>query len=229
MADEERTGSCPCCQRRDPRRKLVCDACRSRLRSRLAELPDLYDRLVVEGHPVMVGRGLGGPVSGSRERRLPIAVDRHDLTAPARNVHLVGDDQVGYDSVAGELDFWVRDWREARGGQERLPDPEVRTLALWLERRAEDACDSHPAVDEMFDALGRLTATMRRLLGEVEVPDYKQGVPCRRCDAMALVRVNGSDWIECTGCPELLSPEEYGRWTKLLAEQAKTTRREKAA
>lgn len=261
MADEERTGTCPCCARRDPRRRLVCDVCRSKLRSWLREIPDLYGELGEQhdappvdrdlvlyppGHKregewvthldelavalpagAVAGQALGGPVSGSTEPRLPIRVDPLDLAAPARNVHLLGEDQVGYESVASELDFWVRDWREARGGLERLPDPDVSTLASWLERRAEDACDAHPAVDEMFEAVARLRSALRRQVGQADVPDYKQGVPCRRCDAMALVRVNGSDWIECADCPELLSPEEYERWCGLLAEQAKSKRRER--
>lgn len=222
MSDEERTGSCPCCALRDPRTPLVCDACRSRLRSWLRELPGLLAELDETRFEPAVRHDVGGKVTGSRERRLPIRVDPTDLLGPAKHVLLLGEDQIGYESVASELDFWVRDWREARGGAERLPDPDVRTLASWLERRAEDACDAHPAIDEMFTAIRRIRLTLLGQLGKFDVPDYKKGVPCRRCDTMALVRHNGSDWIECGNCPELLSPDEYDRWCGLLAAAAKS-------
>lgn len=217
MADEERTGSCITCFRRDPNTPLVCDVDRSKLRTWLREIPELFAEMV-EAEPVLIpGPGLGGPVSGSKERPLPIRVDPFDLAAPARHLLLVGEDQVGYESVASVLDFWVRDWREARGGLERHPEPDVRTLATWLLRRADDACDGHPAVDEMFQDMARLRSALRGQLGQVEIPDYKKGVPCRRCDRLTLVRLNGSDWIECAQCPELLSPDEFDRWVGLLA------------
>lgn len=215
MSTEEPTGNCPCCARRDPRTPMVCDVDRSKLRSWLREIPDLYEQMVGERfESVMAGRGLGGPVSGSREKPLPIRIDPHDLSAPARVSRLLGEDQIGYESIASELDFWVQDLREWRGRGEGRPDPDVRLLAEWLEKRIEEACDDHPAVDEMFQAVGRIRSTLRSQLGLIETPDYKEGVPCPYCDRLTLVRENGSDWIECQaqGCGKLLSPEEFQRW-----------------
>lgn len=161
----------------------------------------------------VAGQMLTGPVSGSSEPRLPIRVNLVDLKAPARRVYLLGEDQIGYESVASELDFWVRDWREARGGRERLPEPTVPELASWLERRTEDAADAHPAIDEMFGAIRRIRLALLGQLGKFDIPDYKKGVPCPRCDRLTLLRENGSDFISCGSCPQLLTPAEFDRWT----------------
>jgi hypothetical protein len=167
-----------------------------------------------------------GPVSGSKEPRLPIDVDEVDLTAPARNAWLLGDDQIGHTPVASTLDFWVRDWREARGGREGLPSPYVPALASWLLRRVDDAMDAHPAIDEFYDSIRRIHGALRGQLGLFDIPDYKRGVPCPRCETLSLVRANGSDWVECGYCGSLLTPEQYDEYVAALAAQM---RQEKAA
>ena len=213
MADEERSGSCPTCGLRDPRHPLICDADRSKLHSWLREIPDLLAELEETRFEPGARVDVGGKVSGSRERRLPIRVDPTDLLGPAKHVLLLGEDQIGYESVASELDFWVRDWREARGGREGLPNPDVPSLASWLERRADDAADGHPAIDEMFGAIRRIRLTLLGQLGKFDIPDYKRGIPCPRCDRLTLLRENGSDFISCASCPQLLTPAEFDRWT----------------
>jgi hypothetical protein len=295
---EEPSGSCVTCQRRDPHRGLVCDADRPKLRSWLKEIPDLFDDLVAQDEPdplaagPVKGQSTGGPVSGSKERKLPIDVDAHDLAEPpsvkyvkdalmptvrssgetqwvgaripgrddeavvwqevyphevvraektfhcrcanpeahanqpARPVLVAAKDQVGYTSVASELDFWVQDWREARDLGERRPDPDVRSLALWLEVRLDDMCDAHPAVDEMFHAVRRLRSALRGVLGLIEpLPDYRPDVPCPGCSALTLFKANGSDRYECDSCPRLLTPEEFDRWAGLVLADKKWRKR----
>jgi Zn ribbon nucleic-acid-binding protein len=163
-------------------------------------------------------------VSGSKEPRLPIDVDEVDLTAPARNAWLLGDDQVGHTSVAGTLDFWARDWREARGGLERLPDPFVPALASWLLRRVDDAMGVHLAIDEFFHDVRRTHGALRGQLGLVDVPDYKRGVPCPKCETLALYRANGSEWVECGACGSMLTTDEYDTYVAALAAQMRQER-----
>lgn len=213
--------------------------------TRAARVRDENDRSVVvrvPGHPAdpaansapagpVPGPGKGGRVSGSRETPTPLRIDPADLTADARLLNLTRleypehhEDQTGYLPVATVLDGWVRDWREHRDRGEGLPEATVPALARWLSVRLDDACDDHPAVDEFHDEIKQLRSSLRSTLGVVDIPDYKRGVPCRSCDNLTLVRYNGSDWVECTAvdtdgnpCPELMSPEEYERWTGLLA------------
>lgn len=173
------------------------------------------------------GARAGGRVSGSKEPPSPTPVTPLDLTAPervpvTRTVYKEQpSDQVGELSVATVLDGWVRDWRITRDRGEGLPEPEVPTLAGWLLNRLDWACDDNPAVDEFAADISHLRAILRSVLGLREVPDYKVGVPCRRCDSLTLFRVNGSDWIECGQCPDLMSPEEYERWVGLVAAAVK--------
>lgn len=58
MADEERTGSCIACFRRDPLPELqpVCGVCRSRLRNQLREIPDYCAELASLGYVERDGR-----------------------------------------------------------------------------------------------------------------------------------------------------------------------------
>ncbi|GAA0738662.1 hypothetical protein Drose_04295 [Dactylosporangium roseum] len=223
---DEPSGSCPACWRRDPHTPQLCGVCRSRFRTWLVEIPDLHAQLLAEEPSGIAGQRAGGRVSGSKERPLPIRVDPLDLTGPARHVWLLGEDQVGYESVASVLDFWVRDWREARGGLERLPEPSVPVLAAWLLRRADDAMDAHPAVDECFEDVRRVHGALRAQLGLVDPrPEYLDGVPCKRCGAATLWRVPGSDYAsECAipTCKGLLTEDEYAAWT---SEVATTVRR----
>lgn len=176
------------------------------------------------------GPGKGGRVSGSRETPTPLRIDPADLTASARVLALTNlreryrsppyaehhADQIGHLPVATVLDGWVRDWRGLRDRGEGLPDPTVPELAAWLGNRVEWACDEHPAIGECMDELGQVRSVLRGALGLIEVPDYKYGVPCPACDALTLVRLNGSEWIECD-CGELMSPDEYEKWVALLA------------
>lgn len=218
MSDEEPSGSCPTCFRRDPNTPLICDVDRSKLRSWLGDIPHLFAELQALEPDGINGQSARGRVSGSKEKQLPIRVDPLDLTAPARFVWLDGEDQVGYVSVASTLDFWVRDWREARGGREGLPAPYVPALASWLLRRADDAMDSHPAIDEAWNDVRRIHGALRAQLGlDDPRPVHLVGVPCKRCGQGTLWRVPESEYAsECAipDCRAVLKPGEYEAWTR---------------
>lgn len=273
--DDQPSGSCPTCRRRDPRVEQLCDVCRSRLRASLFDIPALYAELeerieersvpsdvrvaltVTEWDaeakravrvPATVARpsdpaaywtpsgasssaSRGGPVSGSKEKRLPIDTDAVDLTGPVRSagVAVLDEDAVGYESVASVLDFWVEDWRADRGAGERRPSATVPELARWLLDRLDDACDSAPAIGEFFEAIRLLRGALRRELKLVDVPDYKRGIPCGHCGALTLVHHDGSDRIECASCPALLSFIEYDAHVRALSAVQVQLRRSKVA
>lgn len=228
MTDEQPTGSCPCCRRRDPREGYSCGPCRSRLRSWLGEIPDLYTRLLAEPLAPSGSPAKGGPVTGSRDRPIPIRVDLFDLTHYGAGEALYGVDQVGHVPVWMTLQTWTADWMQVLDRGETGPAWWVGGFCEWMRERVDDVCDIHPAIDEAFTDIRRLHGAIKAQLGDVEVPDYKKGIPCRneRCNALALVRHNGSDFIECGECPAVLTPEEYDRWVRALASAMK---KEKAA
>lgn len=81
MADQdERTGTCPLCWKRDPRQGVVCDLCTQRLAARLWELRDLHALLLAALGP---GRAQSQRVSGSREAPLPLRVSALDFAGDA--------------------------------------------------------------------------------------------------------------------------------------------------
>lgn len=231
MTDDQPTGSCPTCQRRDARTPQLCDVCRSRLRSFLADVPDLYSQLLAEEYDGLAGSKAGGRVSGSKERRLPIDTDAVDLTGPVRSagVAVLDEDAVGYESVATVLDFWIEDWRALRGAGERRPSATVPELTRWLLDRLDDAMDSAPAVVEFYEAVRRLRNALNTALRRFDIPDYKRFTPCPRCFSLSLVHHGGSEFIECSTCPAVLSFLEYDDHARSLSAEYEQARRVKVA
>lgn len=171
-------------------------------------------------------------VAGSREAPMPISADRHDLLSGARVLHLTSrypeqiEDQVGQLPAAAVLDGWCRDFAEGR--RESVPQPFVTTQVRYLTDRLDWAFAEHPAVDEMAREIGDLHAALRRATGRtVPPPEVCWGVECRNADCNytnTLVRIAGSQWIECTECGLLLSEDEYADWCRLLVAAARQQR-----
>lgn len=218
--------ACVVCQKRQPYRPMVCDGDRLRLARDLRELPDLYALLPSVLAPQ---DSAGEKVSGSREAPIPVDVDVVDLLGDARQpepsaaARVHPDDAIGHLSVASTLDQWVRDWRDHRGKGERLPTPTVASLTGWLLVRLDDACDTHPAVDDFAEELKRLMTALRsalRLRRHIE----RLPAPCPTCDKVALYREvdphrGASDWVECGACGRLWSEDEYRRLVVILDEE----------
>lgn len=255
MTDEESTGACVCCHRRDPHEGFACNPCRSRFRGWLSEIPDLWEQLLESDRELREYRGVrllddgtevphydhvanvlpagsvagaskGGPVSGSPDRRLPFVVDRFDLINQGAAYPPDDGDQVGHIPVWMTLETWARDWSTFRAMGEAA-DRSVPGLCRWMWERVDDMCDEHPGTDECFRDIRALRGAMLGQLGQVEIPDYKKGVPCKQCNALALVRHNGEDFIECGECPAVLTPDEFDTWVRGVAAAVKKL--EKAA
>ncbi len=178
----------------------------------------------------------GGPrVASAPGSRPPTGLDRIDLAAPARLPNPVRglsyyprslwpEDQVGHQSIATMLDEWVREWVATRARGEHLPTATVDALTRWLAHRVEWACDEHPAIGDFAAEMRHLRSDLRGILGLSERPDYLTGVPCPQCDLLALYRRNGSVWVECSNCPNLLSPEEYADWLTRAIDESPSAR-----
>lgn len=187
--------------------------------------PYVHQVVSLPAGPVNVGGA--SKVTGTPEAPVPVSVGTLDLLAPARagsrGPHTRGvlgldDDQIGDLSAATVLDAWVTDWIGHRGKGEHRPEPTVPVLCRWLADRWQDACDDHPAVDEVALDLRDLHGRLRGALGLIgPFPELCDGVPCRRCDRRALYRMPGSEYIECSACPDLMTMDEYERWCGLLA------------
>jgi hypothetical protein len=172
----------------------------------------------------VAGKSNAPRVQGSREAPVPIRVDVVDLLGPAdeRTVHDPLGDQVGHLSAATVLDGWCRLFAEER--RESTPTPHVATQAAWLLARLDELF-KHPAIDEAAKEIGDLWHVLRRAAGlTMPRPEPCPGVPCKHCDLCLLVRVPGSEYVECGGCSALLTEDEYRDWCKLLAAAARRNR-----
>lgn len=219
----------PASKPRMPDFPLVCTGCRTQVRIELSEIPDLYARL----DPSRTSTGSGPKVSGSKEAPLPLIVEVVDLTLPSRigsaDIRMRGDwsqlggdpDQLGGLSIATELDFWVRDWRESRSISEGLPVPMVATLAGWLLNRLDDACDQHPAIDEFAAKVHRLHSTLRRAVGEQKAG----GEPVGRCpaklrdDTRCNTKLYADPYLDQIACARCGTAWPRRQWLSLAAAQ----------
>lgn len=173
-------------------------------------------------------------VSGSREPAAPADLNTIDLTANARRPNATTaarqhpDDQIGHLSVATILDSWIRDLRDTLWPDQHLPPAAVGEQVAWLRvgagddqpgTRINDACDRHPAIDEMAAELRDLRATLRGVLGDTDPrPQHLDGVACKRCDLRALMHQPGDHYrAECGACGELYTDVEYTDWVRHLA------------
>lgn len=163
-------------------------------------------------------------VSGSTDAAVPIRIDPTDLLAPARPGSLpvaatgyYASDQVGYLSVATELEFWARDWADQRG--ERSPLPTVPVLAKWLRDRLDWACRHHYALDEFAHKLYSIRASLTAAAGRFDAPPQTLDRECPHCGTLTLWRDPQLDLIACLHCPLLLSDEQYAGYLQRLIEE----------
>ena len=188
-------------QPREPRTPQVCDGCRDRLANDLSALPAAY--AAVDAEPA---RGTTEIRSRAFESRPPLNITALSLLGP------------GTETPLAILDFWVQDW--AGMLEQRIPDPYVTTLALWLSARLPWACDTHPAVDDFATDVRSITAALRAF----ESKD--RGEPVGRCPRqLGDDRCNTplyvdpyADHIQCTRCRQTWRRRE-GEWMHLRAQQ----------
>jgi DNA-directed RNA polymerase subunit RPC12/RpoP len=209
----------------------VCARCGRRLDRQLVDIGRWSALLPLAMRP---GSGSGElRVSGSREAPLPLRVDPLDLGMPARQgaVRDKFGDQTGLQSAATILDSWVRDWREVRSVNERMPAPTAPHLAAWLRTRLPWALTDHEALDEFSGEISGLWGAMRTAIGDSPVtPERIHDVPCKRCDADALFRTtDGTGDIECGDCGRLLTADEFRQWVGLVAGAARQRQTQEAA
>jgi hypothetical protein len=167
---------------------------------------------------------LAGPrVTSIPDSHPPLPLDPVDLALPANPASRalfaraslgLDNEQVGSLSVATVLEGWVRELIQARNEGEHRPEPTVDGLTRWLADRLDWACDEFELVADLADDLRTYRSALRTALGLSDRPEYLTGVPCRKCDLRALYRRNGSTWVECGNCPNLLSPDEYTDWVQ---------------
>lgn len=235
----------PDAERHYPDRTQTCEMGRRRLDRDRLTVRSMYLRLTEEEPPVSANRwvdldrqprlvrdpvaeALGAApvpapskqpmVTGSRERAIPIDVDRVDLTAAAQTGTVTDPhgDQTGHLSVATVLNDWVIGWIEQFFPTETPPPATAEALLDWLGGiRLEILAETDPGIAEFAEQLAGLRRALRGALHETPPkPQVMWSVPCRRCELVSTLVLDPDDpdrYRECgvPGCGLLLTEAEY--------------------
>lgn len=233
--DDERSGSCPCCRRRDPREGQVCDLCRQRTAAALWELRDLWSLLP---SATMPGQSSEQRVSGSRELPVPLRLEPLDLAGPAdqatrplfaRGLLGLDDAQTGSLSVATILQTRTEEWATLLD----VPRPlaEVPTMVSWLARHLSWALDNLDEPEGFTGELMALLYSLRALLNVSRAPTYLHDEACPSCGMKALRREavyqisdepgrekSGGGDVVCGNCHRTWPHEDFQRLAVVLAD-----------
>lgn len=231
--DDGAAHPCPLCGNDLDREPTVCSGCQTRGERDLRDLPTLATTLLAMARDL--SRTTGEPITGSRERPLPLAAGIWSYVglAPPGTVH-------------------APDWRDAdcQVGDVPLAD------ALWTTCRAvaEDLGLTVPKVRRNADADKAVSAFTRMLLAQhhltcrlpwadeylTEVHDlwrrsrdlandwpliHTRPFPCPYCWTMTLRRDDGASFIYCStregGCGKRWSDADDQRLVRILLAEAK--------
>lgn len=188
----------------------VCRRCAALLHRDLTEMPELWVRLHTQLTP---GSGVGDKVSGSREQPIGVRVDVLSLIGPAGDPPTPRD-QIGDAPILDTLTTWamlITEERHLAG-----PRHDITGLSAFLLAHNGWAVE-RPWADDYAEEVRRAAHTARRHTGLLDALPERMGAPCPHCDALALQRAPGDDWIECGGCGRLISPAEYDTWHRMYA------------
>lgn len=247
--------TCPSCRRRLERDRASVRALYLRLLEVEDEIADtrLGDRIVwhsdnsvsrltdVPRDPIAAlmpmaptpGRSRKPSVSGSKERQLPINVNRIDLLAPGKpwEIHDVYGDQVGVLSVATVLGRWAEHWLLTYWEGVLHASRDALTLLDWMGGyRLEFICDREPDLPRFAQDLALLRSQLRSELGDTAPkPAVMWGVPCKRCDRVSTLKLDPDDehhYRECSmdDCGLLMTEDEYLAWVLVVVERAQGTK-----
>lgn len=202
----------------------LCRVCDGRGRDATRHLPADYAELSTLLAATRTGGGT--PVSGSRERPVPIRLGVEALMA----------------EIDAEVSWWAESVLDSLGKADAAWDEDVvrrkrpgarvdygsRILAYYWDTLLELPTQTHVIHDdERWQFLERdgleaaqvflhLHERVARIAGRVEHVT-RLPAPCPRCQTTALVRVSGQENITCQCCRAILRPDEYASLVNVLA------------
>ncbi|RSM73468.1 hypothetical protein DMH04_41390 [Kibdelosporangium aridum] len=207
-----------------PASRGLCDSCARHVSNAVADLPGDYVQL-----ELAIARQYGGggePVSGSRDRPIPISVHIEALQRL-----LPFETSVWAEQVAGLIgvtwDSTVMD-RHARPGWvlQRAVGILGGNISAFLAlqptaRQVWSSSGDAVRFEEQSGLEGAITLLdlhhrTRAVIG-VRKLVHRLTVPCPRCDTQALERADGDDNIDCRACARRYTWDEYQKLCTLLA------------
>lgn len=202
----------------------LCRICGARGRDAAGQLPTDYAELSLLLAPS--GSAGGTPVSGTRERPVPIRLGVEALMAEidaevswwAESVlDSLGaadiawaDDVIRRKRPGARIDYGARILRYYWDDLLALP---VQTHVVHDDGRVEFLeRDGLDAADVILNLHQRVAVTAGRADRVTRLP-----APCPHCQTTALVRANGAENVTCRCCSAILRPDEYTSLVSVLA------------
>lgn len=177
-----------------------CPADRALIMSALGEIPKLHSDL---NHLLPRGQtaSSGSPVSGTRERQLPLRLDvltlQEDVEAELRD-------------HAARLRGYIHPPRRTHVAVQQDASYLRARLSALL---ALDAGDTGAAAGLYYLDWQQAARKIQGVHRQTE----KRPVVCPICDLKALVREYGSETTECRSCGKRMTEQQYQSWTYLLS------------
>ena len=213
-------------------RTVVCSGCTNRGARDLADLPRLADILTDLARDPGA-QSWAEPVSGSREKPLPLKTDIWSFVglAPPGDVHTDWpEDQLGGPPLPDALFSWCRLEAEEftltpPRARRNTPDKAVRVFARYLSRQHQRAC-SQPWADAYLTEIHDLWRRARTLAQDWPLV-HRLPAWCPYCQTLTLRRDNGASFVYCDdrdgGCGRRWAEDDYRRLVLILVTEAKET------
>ena len=215
---------CVGCNPRPAEHGLLCKSCYYRLSEWLGgdmPEPDWWDR------PANRRREIAGSLTWAREavtiaagdglHGIAYDVDRvssGDTPAPVNLSRLVLLAEID-DTVGSWLGYWVSE-RGLRGVDHFELAYACRYLSSWIDQLVE-----WEPIGDFWDELADLVSRAHAIAPWRRERRSCANVPCVECARTALFVYGGDDFVTCVECGYLLSLDEYERWVRIVADDAK--------
>ncbi len=198
---------------------LLCKPALLRLTRTIGEMPALFDWLSANLAPGSASTD--APVSGSRERPLPISSSVHD------QAELIRQTLNGWARCVAEERDLTGPWRplnpHSLAERDRLQRGvemtcTVNALATFLLAHLDWAA-SQPWIDDLDEEMRDL-ARDGHAIAPTKPGRHDLPAPCPDCQTRALARWDGEDHVICRHCHAMWSEETYARLVRVLALEA---------
>jgi hypothetical protein len=184
---------------------LLCYGCHSRLRTMIADAPDVH-------------RWLEANIPGG-QLQLRQDWERHAGDTSVRAETLIDQQWVISDRVAAMVE-WTCGEFDLTGPREMAIKAMCDFLLAWLSPAGTGPrIEDHPWVEHWWNELAEVTSDSHSLAPWR--PELRRciGIECPECACATLVVYGGDEDVTCQTCRTMIPHQRYDIWTQILADQ----------